>query len=232
MCDEMGFYVWEESHARDVPFDNKNFKEQITNSTKEMIEHHYNHPSIIIWGCLNECDSKTKKGREVYKYVINLIKENDCTRPVTFASNKGKEDICLDLVDIVSWNRYPGWYYGSIEEMEGDVNDMLKWLNGKFKKKKPVIISEFGAGAIYGFRTPDKIKWSEEYQKDLLENGLKVFLKKEQIIGVCIWQFADCKVSESWFYSRPKCINNKGIVDTYRRPKLSYQAVKNIYAKY
>ena len=35
--------------------------------TMKMIEFHYNHPSIIIWGILNECASETEEGREMYK---------------------------------------------------------------------------------------------------------------------------------------------------------------------
>jgi hypothetical protein len=29
-----------------------------------MIHWHYNHPSIIMWGCLNECDSHTLTGKD------------------------------------------------------------------------------------------------------------------------------------------------------------------------
>ena len=48
MCDERGFYVWEESHSRQTPFDNPNFMRQISDSNVEMVENHYNHPCIIM----------------------------------------------------------------------------------------------------------------------------------------------------------------------------------------
>ena len=38
---------------------------------------------------------------------------------------------------------------------------------------KPFLITEVGAGAIYGYRTPAKVKWSEEYQVQALEEQLK-----------------------------------------------------------
>ena len=47
LCDEMGFYVWEESHARNVDFKHRKFREQIETSTREMIDWHHNHPSIV-----------------------------------------------------------------------------------------------------------------------------------------------------------------------------------------
>jgi beta-glucuronidase len=46
---------------------------------------------------------------------------------------------------------------------------------------------------------------------------------------VYLWQFADVRVSEEWFMSRPKTQNNKGIVDRFREPKLSYALVKRLF---
>ena len=46
-------------------------------------------------------------------------------------------------------------------------------------------------------------------------------------IGVFIWQFCDVRVSDEWFFSRPRTMNNKGVVDEYRRPKLACSAVKD-----
>ena len=47
--------------------------------------------------------------------------------------------------------------------------------------------------------------------------------------GVIIWQFADCRVDDEWFSSRPKAQNNKGIVGMYRREKLGYEVVKKAF---
>lgn len=232
MCDEMGFYVWEESHARQAPFEHPRFREQILAVTSEMIDWHMNHPSIITWGCLNECESNTAKGKKYFRDVINLIRKSDPSRPVTFASNKRKDDMCLDLVDIVSWNRYDGWYdhYGNgIQSIGPELDEMLKWLHSPKSKGgsgKPVIMSEFGAGAIYGFRCKNYDKWGEEFQAKVLDAALEVYLNHKDIAGAAIWQFCDCRVTPQWSMSRPRTMNNKGIVDEYRRPKLAYDVVK------
>ncbi len=58
LCDERGIYVWEENHARGLGLEQMShplFVQQCENCNREMVEHHYNHPSIIIWGILNEC---------------------------------------------------------------------------------------------------------------------------------------------------------------------------------
>ena len=53
-------------------------------------------------------------------------------------------------------------------------------------------------------------------------------MNNESVSGVFIWQFCDCRVTEEeyWYQSRACMRNNKGVVDRYRRPKLSYDLVK------
>ncbi len=229
LCDELGFYVWEESHARNIPFSHPKFREQIKTNTEEMIDWHFNRPAIVIWGCLNECDSVSRGGAREHKRVIDLIKKLDRSRPVTFASNKADRDLCLGYVDIVSWNRYDAWYGGGPEDVEPRLQTILKWLHSKASrggKGKPVIMSEFGGGAIYGNRRTCKAKWSEEYQCDCLDECLRVYLNHPDIAGAAIWQFCDVRLTQSWWGSRPRNMNNKGTVDEYRRPKLAYETVK------
>lgn len=228
LCDETGMMVWEESHARNVPFEAPMFAEQIDTSTREMIDWHHNHPSIVLWGCLNECDSCSKDGRKHHERVIELIRELDPSRPVTFASNKGEDDICLDLVDVVSWNRYDAWYSGGLAEVEPGLAGALKWLHSDTSgaKGKPVILSEFGGGAIYGCRNPNRAKWTEEYQADVLDESLRVYLNHPQVSGAIIWQYCDVRVCTEVAMGRPRTMNNKGVVDEYRRPKLAYEVVK------
>jgi beta-glucuronidase len=224
----LGFYVWEESHARAVSFDQPKFGQQIADSTREMVEWHYNRPSIIMWGCLNECESNSSKGRKVYQSVLGLLREMDPTRPVTFASNRFQADMCLDLVDIVSFNLYAAWYGGGPDNVEPNLKDLLKWIHSDESggKGKPMIVSECGAGAIYGSRNPNRAKWTEEYQADCLDACLDVYLKHPDVIGVALWQFCDVRVTQGWWGKRPRTMNNKGTVDEYRRPKLAYDVVK------
>ena len=114
LCDERGILVWEEAHARgldEAAMRNLNFEKQSRDCINEMIISHYNHPSIFIWGLLNECASDTGYGRGCYERLIGLIRSLDDSRPVSFASCQFLKDICLDLVDVVSFNIYLGWYH-------------------------------------------------------------------------------------------------------------------------
>ena len=231
LCDELGLLVWEETHSRAIPGEIMRkplFREQIANSAREMVSQHLNHPCIYTWGLLNECESETEFGRQVYGEMIDLLHKMDPTRPVTFASCRYFNDVCLDLVDIASFNIYPLWY---VDERPAEYAEkLLRWMDENGAGGKPILFSEFGAGAIAGFHDPlGKAKWSEEYQAEALEILLSDFGNLPRISGTYIWQFADVRVAREWAMGRPKSENNKGVVDRYRRPKLAYFVVKEKY---
>jgi len=233
LCDENGLYVWEEHHSRGL--DDKDitpplFMEQSAQVTYEMLHYHYNHPSIVIWGCLNECPSDSEIGRPVYEKHFEML-HSDKSRPASFASNRIEKDWCLDLVDVCSFNIYPLWYGN--ETPEDRMKHMQEFLTEKGQFHKPVIISEFGAGGIYNFHDVMNAKWSEEYQAEVMEKSIKAYLEAPFVTGMFIWQFCDTRVTqEKWALQRPNSRNNKGLVDEYRRPKMAYYTTKKLFNEY
>lgn len=234
LCDEQGILVWEENHARGLSLEqmeNPNFEYQAEKCIQEMINAHINHPSIIIWGILNECASDTEYGYECYKKQYDLIQKLDSSRPRSSASCKFKTDICFGLPEIVSYNLYPEWYHDT--KATEYVSDIYNWVQDYSEGSgKPFLVTEIGAGAIYGYRTPTMAKWSEEYQARTLENQIIAVLEQKGCSGIFIWQFCDVRISSEWFSNRPRTMNNKGIVDEYRRRKLSYDVVKRLFHSY
>lgn len=234
LCDEQGILVWEENHTRGLTLEhmqNPNFERQAETCIEEMITAHINHPSVIIWGILNECASDTEYGYECYKKQYDLIKHMDFSRPRSSASCKFKTDICFGLPEIVSYNLYPEWYHET--PASEYVKDIYDWVQRESEGSgKPFLVTEIGAGAIYGFRSHTLCKWSEEYQAKALEDQITAVLEQEGCSGIFIWQLSDVRVSDEWFASRPRTMNNKGIVDEYRRRKLAYDVVKRIYHAY
>ena len=231
LCDELGLLVWEEGHARALTEEQMAdplFMQQSTECIREMITAHYNHPCIVIWGFLNECASDTPFGKTCYLRHRDLIRELDPTRPCSFATCHKMTDLCLGLPDLVSFNIYPEWYED--EPASVFLDRLIKWIDTDTEGAgKPFLITETGAGAIYGYRDPAHVKWSEEYQADALKNQLRSILSNERCSGVFIWQFCDVRVSDEWFFSRPRTMNNKGVVDEYRRPKLCCEVVKEMF---
>lgn len=234
LCDEQGILVWEENHARGLSLEqmqNPNFEPQAEQCIREMIPLHYNHPSIYIWGILNECASDTEYGRECYSKQYDLIRKLDTSRPRSSASCKFKSDICFDLPEVVSYNIYPKWYHDT--PVKKYLNDLYQWVQKETGGAgKPFLITEIGAGGIYGYRNPYDAKWTEDYQAKTLKEQVTSCLEYPDCSGVYIWQFCDVRISEEWWFGRPRTMNNKGVVDEYRRRKLSYNVVKEIFGEY
>lgn len=234
LCDEMGFMVWEENHARGLSLENMQhprFREQCAACNEEMVREHFNHPGIILWGLLNECSSETTEGAEMYREQIDQLRELDSSRPITFASNKWENDMCQGMVDVAGWNIYSRWY-GEVEPRQ-DLDELVARMEPRGMENKPLIISEFGAGALPGYRDPlRRAKWSEERQADILEELLAIYAKHPRVAGLFIWQYCDVRVADEWARGRPRTMNNKGVVDEHRRPKLAYDIVKRAFGKY
>ncbi len=231
LCDETGLLVWEESHVRGFTEDRMRhplFMPQLLQCTREMVEQHFNHPSVFIWGSLNECADDTEYGADCYRKVFSLLRSLDPSRPVTAALlERPGTLVCADC-DIVSINLYPQWYHS--DPVKDAISRKLAEICSSGGRGKPVIISEIGAGAVYGFHDPfGNAKWSEERQSAILLDQIQAVLGHPDVTGLFVWQFCDVRVDESWAFSRPRSYNNKGVVDEYRRPKLSYQTVKRLF---
>ena len=239
LCDEMGIMVWEESLGWG------NTPEEITaphfaaaqlRQLAPMVKKSGNHPSVILWGFLNEGASNEESCRPLYKAMIDGLRQLDPSRPVTYATKFFTRDINYDLADVISLNIYPGWYadnkdrYHPIDEIAGKFDSYLEFLHEKGFDDKPMIMSEVGAGAIYGFRDRFRTFWTEEYQADLLEEVLNYFFSRDRISGISLWQFIDCRTYAcARALGRPRSFNNKGIFDEYRRAKLAAEVVTRFF---
>lgn len=231
LCDEMGLLVWEESHARGIQEHTMrlpNFMPQNLLCTREMVEQHYNHPAIFIWGCLNECADDTDYGADCYRQTFRLLDELDPSRPMTAALLERPGGKVFGDSDVVSINMYPGWYFGG--SAQESMDRKLAEIAAGGGADKPFIISEIGGGAVYGYHDPiGESKWSEERQCTILRQQISAVLSHPDCSGIFIWQFADVRVDEGWAMSRPRTHNNKGVVNEYRQPKMAYAVVKELF---
>lgn len=189
-----------------------------------MIERDSCHPCIWAWSVLNECATDTPEGRAAVEQLVETARDADPTRPVTFASNRNLQDICFDLVDVVCVNAYYGWYWHDMTW-----NEFLDAIRAKVGDK-PLLVTEFGAGAIYGYHALEPgVVWSEEHQQRLLIDALTAFVERSDLVGFYIWQFFDTRTDRgARALQRPRNYNNKGLLDEYRRPKLSYYAARRL----
>jgi beta-glucuronidase len=231
LCDRRGIMMWCEAigwQHTDAHLTDRRFLDAQSVDIQEMIQALGNHPSIIMWGLLNESEGQKRTARPGFAELVEVIRSEDPSRPVTYATCHVYEDKCLDLFDIVSFNNYPGWYVGGAKGIPQELDAILAHLDGSGYADKPIILSEIGAGGIYGFRDWHRGLWSEEYQAEVIKTVLDYFSNVERLNGLTLWQFCDIRASESTDRAlrRPKGFNNKGIVDEHRRAKLAYHIVR------
>ncbi len=242
--DEMGILFWEE-----IPmwgFKRENLGNQLVRARAltmhtEMITRDYNRPSIILWGLENEADSTCEEAVAMLTALRERVLSLDTSRPITYACNNPKGDICFPLADVVSVNVYPVWYgthftnweQGSTADWPYVIDKIAEHMAELGCGDKPLLISEFGIGAIAGDNDyfADCL-WTENYQEKIYGEAMPLLLHNARLAGTIVWQFCDMRSSATrrLAVSRPRGYNNKGILDEYRRPKRAYFKVRENYA--
>ncbi len=196
----------------------------------EMVNQYFNHPSIVIWGMHNEIETKEQIAVDITEKIYKLLKSLDSSRLITYATDRAEKDICLKYCDFISINKYFGWYGGGTDAWKGFFDELKVWFKKQGVKEKAVVMSEFGGAALYGNHTFDNIKWSEEYQANLLSESMDAFIESGMVCGTYVWHFADARTIRP-VTDRARGFNNKGILNEYRKPKASYFAVQEKYQK-
>jgi len=76
-----------------------------------------------------------------------------------------------------------------------------------------------------------KTRWSEEYQAELLLEACRYVLESDDCAGISMWHFADARsyVTGPKIYGRARGFNNKGVLDEYRRPKLAWYGLTELF---
>ncbi len=216
-------------------FQNPELLELANNQMKETIKYYKNETCIMFWSLFIECKTYEDAAVEFVPKYIKLAKELDPTRFTVHASDIPEEDRTYEYFDVVGINYWRGWYNGhTIEEGSG----LIDKIAARYPDK-PVLMTSGGWEGVYGYHSlKTKMKWSEESQADYLEALIDLYVSKDYIIGQIVWTFNDFRVSpwvidgEAKWPARPMGINHKGVLDLYRRPKLSYYRLQEAFKKW
>jgi beta-galactosidase len=238
-ADELGLLAWEEIPLVNYMTINEEFLANAKHMLKEMIRQHYNHPSVIVWGSMNEIflwgnnEDRIRKQtdstyiRNVAKYakeLNNLIKTEDPARYSTLAMHMSGDYDKVGIEDapqIASYNIYSGWYGGKFE-------DFGATFDRKHKKKpnQNIFISEYGAGSDVRLNSkkPKRFDFTGQYQRLFNESYLRQINDRPYISGSAIWNQFD--------FSQPHVggsiphLNQKGMATWDRKPKDVYYFYK------
>ena len=229
LADRLGFLVIGEIPAVGLTFRKDvidRHQELCLQYIEELIKRDKNHPSIIMWSLANEPHTSIKSG-EFFKVLYDKVLELDNTRPITFVNMMGVKEKAFEFCDVLCINRYYGWYLqpGNIDE---GCEILSKEMDTLYEKhRKPIILSEFGAGSIPGWHSQPPEMFSEEYQTEFIKKYIEVCRSKPYVIGEHVWNLCDFKTPQG--IMRMGAMNYKGVFTRDRRPKMAAHLLRNLW---
>lgn len=116
----------------------------------------------------------------------------------------------------------------------GELDRIAAHVDALGHADKPLIISEIGAGAVPGHVDQIGSLWTEDYQAELLTTVVDHLLDgQDRISGLAIWVLGDFRTTEQreFLLRRPRGVNDKGLIDEYRRPKRAYRLVRDRFRR-
>ena len=193
---------------------------------RELVARDKNHPSVVMWSITNEPASNEPGAREYFEPLVNLTRELDPTRPVTFVNvmfSNHEADLIADLFDVICLNRYYGWYVDSGDLAAAEQKLEAELIGWQQKFARPLIMTEYGADTVAGYHSIYDTPFTEEYQTSLLDMYHRVHDRVEAMIGEQVWNFADFQTKNG--FARVDG-NKKGVFTRDRKPKAAAHALR------
>ena len=228
-AEEMGLLVWSEIPVYwTIQWENPETYANAESQLSDMITRDKNRANVIIWSVANETPHSDAR----LKFLSSLVaraREMDPTRLVSAAMEKavvGKDlltvrDDLADIVDLVSFNQYVGWYDGTPEKC-----DRVNWT---FDIGKPVFITEFGAGAVYGRHGDRTERFTEEYMEDMYERSVNMFRRIPGLAGTTPWVLKDFRSPRRQMKGIQDDFNRKGLVSDRGGKKSGFYVMQKWY---
>ena len=230
LAEEMGFMLWEEIPCYwNIDWSSPQTYANAERQLLEMIRRDRNRAATIIWSVANETPH-TPERFAFLKKLIEKARAEDSTRLVSAAIQKNKpdlyhpviEDDLVELTDLVSFNQYVGWYDGVPADC-----DSVCW---SVPRGKPVIISEFGGGALYGNHGSASEMFTEEYLELLYRKNLGMLSKIPGLAGLNPWCLKDFRSPKRPLTGIQDDFNRKGLIDEQGRRKQAFYVMKAYYS--
>jgi beta-glucuronidase len=232
LADSMGILVWEEIPVYwTIAWNNTDTYLNAEEQLSAIIGRDRNRASVIIWSMANETPVSDLRNHFLGK-LASRARSMDNTRLISAALEQRSApedpnirtigDPFADSVDILSFNQYIGWYDG----LPAKCRD-IRW---KITQNKPVIISEFGADAKFGYHADSLTRFSEEYQEYLYNETLAMLNTIPQLSGISPWILVDFrsprrplpKIQNGW--------NRKGLISDNGEKKKAFFILQKYYS--
>jgi len=258
LCDELGLMVWEEAPWCRAGVGDAAFQKNAKEMLEHLIDQHYNHPSIILWGLGNEDDWPNEYPsmdqnaiRTFMTEMRDLAHRLDGSRMTSFR----RCDFARDIPDVYSPSIWAGWYRGNYREYEQTLlkeRDRVKRFihiewgadshAGRHSEDPDAVLRKVPTGGGTDERGLDYMKsggdvrvskdgdWSETYACNLFDWHLKTQEKLDWLTGSAQWIFKDFASPLRGDNAIPR-VNQKGVVERDLTLKESYFVFQSFWAK-
>ena len=128
LCDELGLLVLEEVPWSRGGLGGEQYKQQARNMLRALVDQHYNHPSVILWGLGNENDWPGDFPDNDKDAICRFVKE---LHDEAHALDPGRKtflrrcDFCKEIVDVYSPSLWAGWYQGPYTHYRSRTKDEM-----------------------------------------------------------------------------------------------------------
>lgn len=256
LCDSLGILVWEEIPWCRGGLGGEIYQQRAREMLVNMIEQHFNHPSVIIWGLGNENDWPGDFPEFDKEKIRAFMKElNDLSHTLDPSRKTGirRCDFCKDIVDVYSPSIWAGWYrgvyteYKQVSEAEFQkVNHFLhvEWGGdshaGRHSENPDKLLQNIKPGSGADERTGDASlfggaaraskdgDWSESYICNLIDWHLKEQETMPWLTGTAQWPFKDFSTPVRPDNPVPY-MNQKGVVERDLTKKESYYVFQSYW---
>ena len=154
ICDSLGMMVMAESFDMWIFPKCKNgyakfFKEWSDRDITNLVKHHRNHPSIIMWSIGNEIPEQwSQEGVQIAKRLQDLCHQYDPSRPVTQGMDRAEDALksgFAQTMDVPGFNYRVHKYYKNIEQLpQGFLlgSETASTVSSRGVYKFPVVVSD------------------------------------------------------------------------------------------
>jgi beta-glucuronidase len=229
VAEQMGIMVWSEVPVYwTINWENEETYLNAKKQLEDNILRDRNRVNIIIWSLANETPVNDARNLFLSK-LAQHARKLDSTRLLSAAMEKHYltdslavvEDPLANVVDIVAFNEYIGWYDG--------LPDKCNWVNWKIPYDKPIFISEFGGGAKYGYHGNKNERWTEEFQEDLYRQSLPMMDQINGLCGMSPWILIDFRSPRRPLPDIQDYFNRKGLLSEKGEKKKAFFVLRQYY---
>jgi beta-glucuronidase len=232
MADQMGLLVWAEVPVYwTIQWENPTTLRNAENQLEEMIARDHNRAALIIYSVANETPVSDARNRFL-RQLIQDAHSADPTRLVSAAlqaheAASGKrltisiDDPIANDLDVLGNNEYIGWYVHRPEDA-----DTIDWTS---QYGKPMIMSEFGGDALFGYHGEAGTRWTEEYQENLYKHQLPMLKRISFLRGMSPWVLKDFRSPRRVLPRFEDYFNRKGLVSDHGEKKKAFFVLQEFY---